>query len=67
MIQFSVPYFRQSMAPKNMKDLGTRAQTRARTGKAIGKVNQDAESSEEDYRKKRDKNNQVRNFYSSMI
>lgn len=46
------------MAPKN-KEGGMRLQTRPKPVK----INlPDAESSEEDYRKKRDKNNQVYNF-----
>lgn len=45
------------MAPKN-KESSTRSQNRIRTSRAKC-IQQDAESSEEDYRKKRDKNNQV--------
>ncbi|XKL66425.1 hypothetical protein PGB90_009845 [Kerria lacca] len=45
------------MAPKN-KESSTRSQNRIRTSRAKC-IQQDAESSEEDYRKKRDKNNQA--------
>lgn len=44
------------MAPKN-KDSGMRGQSRSKSMRSV--MSNDAESSEEDYRKKRDKNNQV--------